>query len=334
MPKDQLIKGQTGERRPFGKLYKKKSEPKFIRPKPNNNGLQNEENKNNIFLNIQKANCKFFTRNKYDNNMDTNRTNSKRKDLASDNQKNKKIKNLKNALDKNNLISIILKAPSNPNFRKVPKNKNLDYSNDIEKEKEKEKETERAKKIMETTIIKIGNDYLSLKEIGKRVTNTSYGHNSELSIVKNYFSKTHGNSFINNSSDKNNNHQRIRTQNNQNNVNRDIHTSVEQFLTKSNNKSLTSKNKNFNNNKLPSIPFNTFSNYPTSYLSQNYFHFSKYNPKNKNKVNLFKMTRYNQRNNYKTFFNKNKNKFNVILTNDNPMMKNKSFSNKKRKKIK
>ena len=330
MPKDQLIKGQTGEKRAFGKLCKKRSEPKFIRPTLNSNSLKNEEMKNNILFNLKKVNSKIYTRNKYDN-MDTNRSNSKRKDLINEIkrnntikkfEKNKKNKNLRNNdLDKNNLINIILRAPSNPNFKSVPKYNSKEYSNEIEKEKEKE--TERAKRIMETTIIKIGDGYLSLKEIGKRVANTSYSNNSALSIVKNDFYKTYNNIFVYNSSVKNIKNQKI--------IKKDVNITVEPLSFKNNNMSVTSKNKDIYSNKLPSIPFNTFNNYPSSYISQNYFDFSKYNPRNRKKVNLFKMTRYSHKNNYKTFFNQKKKKFNVILTNTNPISKNRSFSNKKKK---
>ena len=43
---------------------------------------------------------------------------------------------------------------------------------------------------METTIIRIGKDSLSLKEIGNRLKSSETPKNSDLSIVKNFFSKT------------------------------------------------------------------------------------------------------------------------------------------------
>ena len=194
---------------------------------------------------------------------------------------------------------------------------------------------------METTIIRVGNDCLSLKEIGKRVINASCGNKSELSIVKNFYYSAYNNnknnSFANNSIEKQSN----KTQNyysvsNNKYIKKGMNINVEPFSLKNNIMLLSSKNKNFYNNKLPSIPVNTYSNFTNSFLNHNLYYYSKYNSKNKIKTNLFKSTRYsnkyNQTKNYKTFFDSYKNKFNVILTNSsNPIVHNKSYTNKKNK---
>ena len=348
MPKNELIKGQTGEKKAFSKLYKKKSEPMLIKPRSK---LENEEIKNDIFINLKKLNIKIHTRNKLDN-IDLNGSNTKRREnLTYDNprnytkkfEKNKKLQNklnnnitIKKSLDKNN--NIILKTPKTTNVKSSLKKNNIENSTEMEKEKE----AERTKRIMETTIIRVGNDCLSLKEIGKRVTNTSCGSNSELSIVKNFYYSTYNNnknnSFANNSTEKQSNKTQnyYSVSNNKNNVRRDININVEPFSLKNNIMSLSSKNKNFYNNKLPRIPVNTYSNFTNSFLNHNLYYYSKYNSKNKIKTNLFKSTRYsnkyNQKKNYRTFFDSYKNRFNVILTNSsNPIVQDKSYTNRKNK---
>ena len=63
------------------------------------------------------------------------------------------------------------------------------------KENEVKEENDFSKRIMETTIIKIGTECLTLKELGNKIKSTETPKNSDLSIVKNFFNKT--NSFSN-----------------------------------------------------------------------------------------------------------------------------------------
>ena len=67
-----------------------------------------------------------------------------------------------------------------------------------------------------------------------------------------------------------------------------------------------------------------------------YYNYNKYKFKNRTKTNLFKSTKIGNKNNgqntnyNRTFFDKKKNSFNVILTNDsNPNLKEKSKSKSK-----
>ena len=46
------------------------------------------------------------------------------------------------------------------------------------------------KSIMDTTVIRIGNNSLSLKEIGNRLKTSESQKNQDLSIVKNFLNKT------------------------------------------------------------------------------------------------------------------------------------------------
>ena len=199
------------------------------------------------------------------------------------------------------------------NIKSSSQIKNItEYSADINKD------NDRTKRIMEMTIIKVGKDHLSLKEIGDRVKNFSKSNNSDLSIVRNLYYKTYSNiknnAFINDLSDKKGN-QINKTQNNystNNNKNlRNINSNkIEPFSLKNNIMSLTSKNKNLYNNQLPRIPINTYSNFNNLLYKSNIYYYSKYNSKNKIKTNLFKSAnniykRYNKKINYKTFFNAN-----------------------------
>ena len=336
VPKDFLIKGQNGDKIPFSKYYKKKSESKII--KSYTNKFENEEIKND-FLQMNKANLKYHTRNNKFWNPDLNTINIKKNEnLTYDNfknhfkksNKNLKIKlspnkNSKKILDKNNILNSDNLNTKTNNIKSSSQIKNItEYSADINKD------NDRTKRIMEMTIIKVGKDHLSLKEIGDRVKNFSKSNNSDLSIVRNLYYKTYSNiknnAFINDLSDKKGN-QINKTQNNysiSNNKNlRNINSNkIEPFSLKKNIMSLTSKNKNLYNNQLPRIPINTYSNFNNLLYKSNIYYYSKYNSKNKIKTNLFKSAnniykRYNKKNNYKTFFDANKNSFNVVLTNDN-----------------
>ena len=358
MPQDHLIKGQTGGKKPFTKS-KKTSGSKIIKSYKNN--LTKEELKND-YLSFNKNYLKTHTRNiQFWNNQDFNTINFKKKEsLTYDNnlilynkkyEKNKKIK-IQLSQDKiskqildNNIVNSEKYNFYNESHMPTQINKNNE-ENSIDNDKEKE----RTKRIMETTIIKVGHDYLSLKEIGNRLKNatTTNNNNSQLSIVKNCYYKTYtktkNNSFGFNSSDK----KHYLTNKTENNFRNNIDINCEPFSLKENIMSLTSKSKNLYNNKLPHIAINTYNNFSDLLNRKHWNYYNKYNMKNlknKFKSNLFKSTKifktnyiYNSKHLYnKTFFdpNKKRNSFNVILTNDNnPTLrdksKGKSSSNKKK----
>ena len=351
VPPDRLIKGQTGDNLPYSKYYKRKPEQKII--KTYDSKIDNEEIKNDIFA-LNKTNLKYHTRNNKYWNPEFNTISLKGKEsLTYDNfMSNKKpekkpkfkIKNKNNSpkknTDKNNIL-----------FKVNKEKKKLASSNKIknltENINDKDLDTERKNRIMETTVIRIGMDYLSLKEIGNRVKNPKSKTSYELSIVKNnYYYKTYNNiknnSFLNNNSTEKSSFQTNKTKNHSSvgNVKGNIlNNKSEPFSLKNNIMSMTYKNRtNYYNNKLPHILINTYNNFTNLLNKSNLSYYNKYSFKNKTKTNLFKSSKignknYGQNTNYnRTFFDKNKNSFNVILTNDsNPNLKEKSKSKSKSK---
>ena len=353
VPRNRLIKGQTGDLKPFTKPYKKKSEPKII--KAYNNKLEKEEIKIDFFP-LNKDNLKYHTRNSNFWNSDLNTINTKGKEsLTYDN-----FKNYLKKTEKNNKIKIKLSS-DNISKKKEDKNKEINslISNTeenkllsttqmtkVEASNEANKEIERNKRIMETTIIKVGKNYLSLKEIGNRVKNVNNSNNSELSIVQNFCFKTFNNiknkSLINNNSlgkksqiiNRTENHYCVGNNKNNkdtNNINLNTDSSF-----KNNIMSKTCKTNNLYINKLPYIPINTYNNFTNLLIKNNLSYYNRFNLKNRVKGNLFKSTKivnkkYKQNNNYsRTYFDNNKSNFNVILTNDsNPILKEKSKSKNK-----
>ena len=192
VPQKNLIKGQTGSKRPFGRYFKKKYEPKSL----NNyfKSLENEEIKNQNFMSLQKATIRLnISRNMNSTNNEMNSGKGKSLDNSSQedkkNKSNKKIKSKKKKkihknLDKYNFINEFLRSDYKGKsiFGTVRKEKL--------KENEIKNENEISKRIMETTIIKIGKDSLSLKEIGNRIKSCETSKNQDISIVKNFFNQT------------------------------------------------------------------------------------------------------------------------------------------------
>ena len=352
VPKNRLIKGQTGEKIPFSKLYKRKPDQKII--KTYSSKLENEEIKNDIFS-FNKANLKYRTRNNKFWNPELNTISKKRKEsLTYDNfMSNKKaekkinikfkIKNNndsdnKNLGKKNNLLTV--NKERNKLASSILENNIADNIND------KDLDIEGKNRIMETTVIRIGMDYLSLKEIGNRVKNPKSKTTSELSIVKNDYYRTYShiknNSFKNNNStEKTNYHTKNYNNSFGNTKGNIIKNKSEPFSLKNNIMSLTYKNNtNYYNNNLPHILINTYNNFTNMLNRSNLTYYNKYDLRNKTKTNLFKSKKifnknYGQNNNYnRTYFDKNKNSFNVILTNDsNPILKEKSKSKSKSKSL-
>ena len=340
MPKDRLIKGQTGGKKPFSKS-KKKSDSIIIKLHKNN--LTKEELKNDFFP--FKSNLKYRTRNSKFWNPDLNNIFKKKESLTYDN-----LKNLNQKTEKNRRIKIqhstdiiSKKNTITNNIFSIPERYNSEsriQTQIINNSSDNDKEAEREKRIMETTIIKVGHDYLSLKEIGNRLKNVSNNSNSELSIVKNSYYKTFSNmknnSFANNSSDKNN----FLTNKTQNAFSNNININSEPFPLNTNVMSLTSKNNI--KSELPHIPINTYNNFSNLLNNKKTWnYYNKYNMKNKLKTNLFKSIKIFKSNYiHKTLYdqkffpsNTNKDSFNVILTNDNNIiLKDKSKSNRSNKK--
>ena len=195
VPQNNLLKGQTGSKRPFCKYFRKKPDPKLLNSFYKN--FQNEEIKNQNFLSLQKATINLNisrnlnqTKNEMSLPNEKSKENLKIEDFRA--KSNKKLKNKKKKkeislnLDKYNLINEL--------FQQNPQGKPIFRTIKQEKEKEKEKgiQTEKniSKRIMETTIIRIGTDSLSLKEIGNRIKSSDNSKNCYLSIVKNFFNTT------------------------------------------------------------------------------------------------------------------------------------------------
>ena len=192
VPRDNLLKGQTGSNRPFRKYYKKKQDPKSLNYYYKS--LENEEIKNQNFLSLQKATINLsISRNLNSTNNDLNLSMEKNKDnLTTEDLNSKSKKKLKGKKNKKKKISINLGKYNliNELFKQNPKGNTIFGT--IRKDKSKEKENEIksenniSKRILETTIIKIGKDSLSLKEIGNRLKSSDSPKNSYLSIVKNF----------------------------------------------------------------------------------------------------------------------------------------------------
>ena len=360
IPPEEVIRGQTGAMKSFSRYTSKKSEPKLINSfykmeKEIEEIKNDDENK--------KLNLKLISRrnNNSDNdNSNDGSKNQKEKEKEKDNEnsikksskrkeKRKKLKikiNLgndnkfeKKYLDKNNIMNSIFskmeedkvvshsikkknrRYKSEINFNRFNINKNDNNKNNIV-----ENDMERKRRIMETTIIRVGNDYLSLKEIGKRIKSHENENNSELCIVKNFYTKKSNDVLKNNplfysARDKKFNKINIFDNN---------YKSEPNFK---NNISALSTNKfNLYNNKLPNISINSCNNFPNLIYNKNKHNENKI--KNDNSIfQTFKFDNKNSmlKNSYRTFYD-NKNSFNVILTNKtNPILRGISYSNKKRK---
>ena len=367
VPPQEIINGQTGGRKAFSRSLKKNSQPKFI---VHCNNID-EELKEEGFKFIDKSNLKFYSRNNFFENYDLNYFNKKSKESFIDNsiknfynlkrnEKNKrinkkykiKLNNIKNRnIDQNYINNIFTnfqknymlstKKNNNINIKNNKTEVSLKISNNDFKKKNTSINTdiEKEKRVMETTIIKVGKDHLSLKEIGKRMKSNLNNSNSnnELCIVKNLYNNTCGNMkksyFLNSSSEKKKikNNNEIENDKNNNRLNK-INKSVGPINFKDI-LSITSQNKfKLTKNKLPRINIhshNNFSNLLTSYNINNF---------NKNKMennNIFKSTNLMNKNsirdNHRTFFELKKN-LNAILTNkENIIPKEKSYSNIRRK---
>ena len=185
-----LIKGQTGTKRPFCRYIKTKYEPISLNSFYKNS--KNEEIKNQNFLSLKKATIALnITRNINSPNNDLNIKEAETLDLSlnedsksKSKKKKKKKKNLKLHLDKYNVINLL--------FSEKQRKDSLLSILGKEKTKEKEMKIESniGKSIMDTTIIRIGNNSLSLKEIGNRLKTSESQKNQDLSIVKNFLNKT------------------------------------------------------------------------------------------------------------------------------------------------
>ena len=315
VPKDNLIKGQTGSRRAFCKYFKKKCDPKSLNYFYKNGN--NEEKKNQNFLSLKKATIKLnISRNMTSTNNDMNLDNAKSLDnLSQEDFKNKtskifksKKKKKKNLnLDKYNFINAFFKQNHKGNSIFSPFSKTKKKENDIKSEEDN------SKKIMETTIIKIGKDFLSLKEIGDRIKSSETQKNADLSIVKNFFNTT---SF--NSTNK-------------------FLSKKDKELNKTNNVLSLKNHKNFFNpketksieTKLPRISSNMPNSKIFDTISKNNINSRSktYNNKNKNKKIKLKPLIISLKNNnfteyFKSFSNKKKNSFNVILTDQDNLVFN------------
>ena len=197
VPQANLLKGQTGSKRPFGKYFKKKQDPKLLNYFYKSQ--ENEEIKNQNFLSLQKATINLNnTRNMNYANNEMNFSKEKYKEkLTVENfgiKTDKKLKNKKMEkkislnFDKFNIINELFKQ--NPDGNTIFGSIKKDKSKEKEKENEIKCEKNISKRIMETTIIRIGTDSLSLKEIGNRIKSSDTSKNSDISIVKNFFNQT------------------------------------------------------------------------------------------------------------------------------------------------
>ena len=168
-----------------------------------------------------------------------------------------------------------------------------------ETEKEKEKETNnkinKGKRIMETTIIKVGKDSLTLREIDNRIKSTETPQNQDLSIVKNFFSSTTSFNHIQsiNFKDKCNNYANILS----------LKNNIKLFNQK---------------DKLPGLSNNRYGKYHP--ISK-----TKYKQRSKNKKIILKpliiSCQTKNYNNYlKNLAEEGKNSFNVILADQNDLI--------------
>ena len=303
-----LIKGQTGSRRPFRKYFKKKQEPKTLNKFYRS--IENEEKKNQNFLSLKKASANLtiskninLTNNNINFSKDKTKENIEQEYLKTDtNKKNKykkkkKLSNIKSK--KNSLNNELLKH--NLIFSKTSKDKS--------KENEIRDENDISKRIMETTIIKIGKDSLTLKEIGNKIKSTEIQKNTDLSIVKNFFNKT--NSFSNTASLKFKDREDNYTNTNTNNL----------LSLKKHKNFFLDKNPNEKESKLPKIAMNRTND------RDRYEKLKIQKQRIKEKKIMLKPIIISLRNKrydeqFKDLFKKVKNDFNVILTDQNNLVFN------------
>ena len=312
VPPDNLLKGQTGSKRPFRKYYKKKQDPKSLNYFYKT--LENEEIKNQNFLSLQKATINLsISRNLNSSNNEMNFSPEKNKDNLTTEDLNSKSKSKLKSKKNKKKISINLGKYNiiNELFKQNPKSNTIfgTIRKDKTKEKENEIKTENkiSKRILETTIIKIGKDSLSLKEIGNRLRSSDSPKNSYLSIVKNFNRTTIYNyskslKFKDKSVNKTDN-----------------------ILSLKNHKNFFSQIDSTNNteNKLPRIPINRYNN-----KFENSKEKSKtYKQRIKDKKIVLKPLIISCKNKkydeyFKNLVNKKKNEFNVILTDQNNLVFN------------
>ena len=304
---DNIIKGQTGSGKPYSRYLKKRHEPKSLNYFYKNGN--NEEKKNQNFLSLKKATMKLnMSRKRNSTNNDMNFDNGKSLDNSSQedlkNKTNKKFKNQKKKkislnLDKYNFVNALFKQNPKGNtiFSSLSKNK--------KKEKDLKNDDDTSKRIMETTIIKIGKDSLSLKEIGNRIKSTESQKNTDLSIVKNFFNTTSFNSLTKSLSKQ------------------------DKAINKTNNILSLKNHKNFFNQKesksietkLPRISTNQYNNKISNTKNSNniYLKSKTYKPKIKDKkIKLKPLIIPIKKNSLSEYFkslsNTKKDSFNVILT--------------------
>ena len=309
---DNLLKGQTGSKRPFRKYYKKKQDPKSLNYFYKT--LENEEIKNQNFLSLQKATINLsISRNLNSSNNEMNFSPEKNKENLTTEDLNSKAKSKLKSEKNKKKISINLGKYNiiNELFKQNPKSNTIfgTIRKDKTKEKENEIKTENkiSKRILETTIIKIGKDSLSLKEIGNRLRSSDSPKNSYLSIVKNFNRTTIYNyskslKFKDKSVNKTDN-----------------------ILSLKNHKNFFSQIDSTNNteNKLPRIPINRYNN-----KFENSKEKSKtYKQRIKDKKIVLKPLIISCKNKkydeyFKNLVNKKKNEFNVILTDQNNLVFN------------
>ena len=315
VPQDNLIKGQTGSNRAFCKYFKKKSEPKslnyFYRCG------NNEQKKNQNFLSLKKATIKLnISRNMTSTNSDMNFDNVKSMDISSQenfkNKTNKKFKSKKNKktnlnLDKYNFINSLFKQNIKGNSIFSP------FSKSKKKESNIKSEEDNSKRIMETTIIKIGKDCLSLKEIGNRIKSSETQKNSDLSIVKNFFNTTSLNSsnkFLSKKDKEINKTNNILSLKNHKN-----------FFNQKESKSIETKLPRISANIPNSKIFDSKNKTSINSRSKTYKQKIK-NKKIKLKPLIISFKNNNLTEYFKSFSNKKKNSFNVILTDQDNLIFN------------
>ena len=299
-----LIKGQTGSKRPFRKYFRKKQEPKTL----NNfyKSIENEEIKEQNFLSLQKATANLtISKNMNSTNNNINFTKEKNKENKEDKYiRPKSIKKIRNKKNKNQLS---IDTNKNNLFNELLR-KNIVYLTSRQnkpKENEVKEENDFSKRIMETTIIKIGTECLTLKELGNKIKSTETPKNSDLSIVKNFFNKT--NSFSNTKS--------LKFKDKENNYTSNI-------LSLKNHKNFFSfKNSNEYESKLPKIGINKYNDRVNYAKEKNKSQKQRIKEKKivlKPLIISLKNKRYDEH--YKDLVNKKKNDFNVILTDQNNLV--------------
>ena len=315
VPKDNLIKGQTGSKKAFSKYFKKKCDPKSLNYfyKSGNN----EEKKNQNFLSLKKATIKLnISRNMTSTNNDMNSDNVKSLDISSQEDvknktsikfKSKKKKKMNLNLDKYNFINALFKQNLKGNSIFSP------FSKTKKKEIDIKSEEDNSKKIMETTIIKIGKDFLSLKEIGDRIKSSETKKNSDLSIVKNFFNTTSFNStnkFLNKKDKKfNRTNNALSLKNHKN------------FFNQKETKSIETKLPSISTNLPKSKIFDIKTKYNVNSRNKTYEQKIK-NKKIKLKPLIISLKNNNFTEYFKNFSNKKKNSFNVILTDQDNLVFN------------